>query len=172
MMRRLADLLTERQGPPIGLLNFWSGIALAGDQRRAKRGLQLQFLLGTRRSVRQRLEHLQPLPEMTDGFHVRRALDGAMAGPLPVTHGPIGEPRLGEVIREYLGLRLDGLGKSLGQHLRDLLMILLSRASEQRLVSRVLDERVLERVRGLGREPSLVEQLGFDEAPQRALKRR
>ena len=47
-----------------------------------------QFVLGPRGRVRERREHVQPLAEMTDGFHIGRALDGPLTGPLPIGNAP------------------------------------------------------------------------------------
>jgi hypothetical protein len=59
---------------------------------------------------------------------------------------------------QQFGLRRDGLGKLCLQDLGNLLMVLLPRAREQRLIGNVLNEGMLEAVRGLGGHTPLIEQ--------------
>ena len=62
-------------------------------------------------------------------------------------------------------------GNVLCQHLGNALVVLLPRAPEQRLIGRVLDEGMLERVGGLRRQAPLVEQLGLHQLRQAPLQR-
>ncbi len=64
------------------------------------------------------------------------------------------------------GSALDPLGEPLPQHVDDPPVELLARALEQRLVRRLLHERVLERVRRLRRLAAHEHQLRLDEARQ------
>jgi hypothetical protein len=64
---------------------------------------------------------------------------------------------------EQLGLRLDGLRKALFHRARDLFVVLLRRALEQRLVGCILNQRMLEDVASLRRFPALIEQLGVNQ---------
>ena len=73
--------------------------------------------------------------------------------PLPVADRLLREPRLRVVVRQQLGLRLDDLGKLRLQHLGNALVVLLPRALEQRLIGRLLDQRMLEDVRRLRWQP-------------------
>ena len=58
---------------------------------------------------------------------------------------------------------LSGLKKPFPlQHLGNLLVILLSFALEQRLISRILNQGILEEVGGLREHSSLIEQLRLD----------
>src|SRR5262245_8485253 len=70
-------------------------------------------------------------------------------GLLPVGNGLLYEPCLRIVLGHQLGLRLYGLRRPLDQYLCAALVIALPHAPQQRLVRRVLDEDVLECVRGL-----------------------
>ena len=54
-------------------------------------------------------EQLQPLREVRHRFEIGRALEGPLAGPLPVGECLRAQARLGVVVRHQLGLRLDGL---------------------------------------------------------------
>ena len=59
--------------------------------------------------------------------------------------------------------RLRDVGEALLEHPRDTSMQLLALGLEERLVRRVLDQRVLERVDGLGRRAAAEDQLGADQ---------
>ena len=75
----------------------------------------------------------------------------------------VDQPRLLVVPRDHLGLGRDALGEALLQHLGDARVELLARALEQRLVRRLLHQRVLEGVRRLGRLAALEEDLRVDQ---------
>jgi hypothetical protein len=65
---------------------------------------------------------------MADGFDIGRTRMGFLTGPLPVPHGPLGQTHGGIVMRQELGLCLGEVGKPFGQHLRNVLVVVLSRA--------------------------------------------
>src|SRR5262245_12894725 len=83
-LRRLTYLLTQRSRPSIGSPCFWGSPTFGRAQSRTKRDLQVELLLGALGGVRACPEHLQPLAEVRNGLQVRRALNGALARPLPV----------------------------------------------------------------------------------------
>ena len=74
--------------------------------------------------------------------------------------------------RDHLGLGRDALGEAFFQHLGDARVELLARALEQRLVRRVLDQRVLEGVGRRRRRAALVEQLGVHQLRQSGVEAR
>ena len=122
--------------------------------------------------LRQRPHELQRAPQMANGFLVRRALRGALAGPLVVCHRLRRKTRLIVVPRDHLGRGRDALGEAFFQHLGDARVELLARALEQRLVRRVLDQRVLEGVGRRRRRAALVEQLGVHQLRQSGVQAR
>jgi hypothetical protein len=67
------------------------------------------------------------------------------------------------VVRHQFGLRLGGLGTVGFEHLGNVLMVLLAGAAQQGLIGRLLDQGVLEKVRGLRRHPLLIQELRFDQ---------
>ena len=75
------------------------------------------------------------------------------------------------MVGQQLGLRRDRVGGSGFQHLRNLLVVHTPRAVEQRLIRRILDQRVLEEVGGLW-QSTLVEQLRCHQLTQPLLERR
>ncbi|WP_410969709.1 hypothetical protein, partial [Salmonella sp. SAL4450] len=77
-----------------------------------------------------------------------------------------GETRRGVVVRQEFGLCFRRVGKPLGQHLSNALVILLARTLQQRLVRGILNQRMLEDVGCLGWYAPLVEQFGLDQLRQ------
>jgi hypothetical protein len=63
------------------------------------------------------------------------------------------------------------LGQLCLQHLSNVLMVLLPRALQERLIGGVLDQGMFEEIRRLGRHPPLVEEFGLDQLPERVLHR-
>ena len=89
--------------------------------------------------------------------------------PLPVGDGRLRAAGRGVVMGQQFRLRLDGSGNWASKHLRNLLVILLPGALEQRLIGGILDQRVLEAIRRLRREAPLVEQFRVHQlSPARA----
>ena len=103
---------------------------------------------------------------------MRRALQGPLAGPLPVADGGLVLARGGAVPRHHLGLRGHHLGKARLAQLHNLLMHPLPRALEQRGIRRILDQGVLERIGGPRRPPPLVQQFRPDQLRQPRLQGR
>src|SRR5262245_54064935 len=101
--------------------------------------------------LRQCRDEIEGAPQMADGFLVCRPLRGALASALIVSYRWRDQPRLLVVTCDHLGLGSDTLGEALFQHLGGMRVKLLARALEQRLVRRLLDQRVLEDVRRGGR---------------------
>ena len=67
---------------------------------------------------------------------------------------------------QQLGLRGAEIGKARLQHLGNVLMLLLPGAAQQGLIRRILDQRVLEEVGGLRRQPLLVQELRLHQLVQ------
>jgi hypothetical protein len=155
----------------VRMLHFRGLKALASHQRRAQGGLQDQLLQGARRGIWQGVEELQPLGELTDRFNIGRALDASLPCPPPVTNGWPTEARLRTVMREPFGLYLGGLGKPLGSYLRGPLVVLLPGPLQQRLVGRLLHERMLNSLDDLGGQAPSVEQFSLHSLRQPVLPR-
>ena len=69
---------------------------------------------------------------------MRRALEGALACPLPVKNGLLAEPRLRVMMCQQFGLCLNRCWELCLKHLSNPLMIPLSRAFEQGLIRGIL----------------------------------
>ena len=96
---------------------------------------------------------------MANRLDVRRAFDGYLSRSLPIGDGLYTQARLGVVLRQQLRLRLADLGKARLHHLGNMLMVPLAGTAQQRLIGRVLDQRVLEEIRRLRWQPLLIQEL-------------
>src|SRR4029450_2128847 len=74
----VSHLVAQLPGTGEGSLNARSRMTPSDPQRLTQRELHVQLALGTRGSVRERCEHLQPCHEVLDGFDIRRALEGIL----------------------------------------------------------------------------------------------
>ena len=95
---------------------------------------------------------------MLHGLQGGRALEGLLPGVLPIGDGRVGQPRLRIVMRHQCWLRRDDLRELGLQHLRNALMVVLAGAPQQGLIRGILDQRVLEEVCRLRRQPPLIQQ--------------
>ena len=74
----------------------------------------------------------------------------------------VAAPRRLRVPRHHLGLALDPLGEPLAQHVEHPTVELLARPLEQRLVGRLLHERVFEGIHRVWRLAACEQNLGLD----------
>src|SRR5439155_24714628 len=96
--------------------------------------------------------------------------EGAATRGLPGSDRGLGLPALSVVVGEHLGLLLGNGGEPLGERPRDRAVKLSALAPKQRGVGRVLDERVSEEIRRLGRKAPRVDQLLAGERIERRLQ--
>jgi hypothetical protein len=122
---RVADLLAQHPRPGVGLLHVRGRHALGGDQRRSQRELQVEFVLRPRRGLGEGGEQRQACGQVLDGFRVRRALQRALPGLLPVVHRLCCEPCLRVMVRHQLGVDLGSVGKLRLQDLGNPLVVML-----------------------------------------------
>jgi type II secretory ATPase GspE/PulE/Tfp pilus assembly ATPase PilB-like protein len=80
------------------------------------------------------------------------------------------EPGFGVMLCEELGLAVHQLRGTGFERLGDLRVQLLPGAAQQAVVSRVLHQRVLEAIDRIGRDASLEDQLGSNEASESGLQ--
>jgi hypothetical protein len=83
----VSHLLAQLVRPGVGVFHFPGPHALHRDERRGQSGLQEHLLLRAFDGVWEGREHVQAPGEVTDGLKIGRALDGALARPLPVSYG-------------------------------------------------------------------------------------
>jgi hypothetical protein len=171
MLRGLPHLLTQRLGPGEDGFPLGRRTALGDLQRQGKSRQEIQLVLVARGRLGHGGQHLQPRGELLTRFGIRRARHSALPGLVPVGQGLGLEARFRVVPGQQFGLCGCGLGKLRRQHLGNALVILLSGALEERLIRRLLDEGMLERVHGLRRYPPLVEHLGLHQLPQTSPQR-
>src|SRR5262245_15854102 len=99
---------------------------------------------------------------MSHSFYMGGPLCRMFAGALPVSDGLLMELRLRIMIRQEFWLLPGGLREAFHQCLDNLCVVLLSGALEQRLIGRLLNERMFEGVCRLGTCAALVQQSGLD----------
>ena len=93
------DLPTQLPGAGIGVFHFRSSPPFGGLECPTQSNVESEFALGTLRRTGESLEHFEPFGEVTDRFHIGRALDGFLTRPLPVTYGVCMESRFRVVLR-------------------------------------------------------------------------
>src|ERR1700692_3154536 len=113
-------------------------------QRVYERGLQLDLLAAQRGSGRQGRNLGNGTPELLYGFNQCRALQRPLPRYVPPFERGLGETCLGEVMRHQLRLDRRRGGEIAEQCLDDAAVQNLTPALEQILISRVLNQRVLE----------------------------
>ena len=153
----IPELPTELPRPGIGSADVGVAVALGHIQGGAKRHLQIQLTLGPLAHIRQRFDQCQASAKLVDRFDVRRFVRRSRAGFVPVRDRLRRTVRFGVVMGHQFRLRARQLGKAILQQLCRPLVILLAGAFEQRLVSRILDQRMLEQVARARRAAALVE---------------
>ena len=104
--------------------------------------------------LRGRLDHGRPVQREAPGFR-------------PIRRRLVGNARLDVVMRQRSRRSRHDVGKAVFEHAGDLGMQELAPAAQQAVVGRVLHERVLEPVSGVGRRAALEDQLGGDELRKR-----
>jgi hypothetical protein len=107
---------------------------------------------------------------MGDGFHIGGALERPSAGLLPVAHGLGMAPGFCVVVCQEFRLGRDSLWKSGFEELRNLLVVLLPGAFQQRGVGGILDERMLKNIAGAGWPAPLIEKFGTHKLGQAVLQ--
>jgi hypothetical protein len=88
---------------------------------------------------------------MRDGLGKCHALQPHLAGGQPKRNGSFSKPRSREVVSQHFGFGSFDFREALFDHLCDLAVQLLSTAFEQRVISRVLHQCMLEGVDRIGR---------------------
>src|SRR4030095_14046214 len=112
-LRRVPSLPTQLPGAGIGVSHLRGSPPLGDLQRSTQRNVERKFALGALRRLGEGLEHFQPRGEVTDRFHIGRALDGFLTRLPPVANGLLPEARCSIVMRQQLRLRLSRLGEPL-----------------------------------------------------------
>ena len=122
-------------------------------------------------STGKRIGDRNRLAEMCDCFSIGRALQCLLAGLAPPFQGCSAQPRFSEMECQDFRLGLGDDRKLVAQNVADVLMQQLPAALEQTLVSRFLNERMLEAVGRFRRRPAAHQQFGLFELRQRSAQR-
>jgi hypothetical protein len=103
---------------------------------------------------------------MRNRFRMGRALTRLLSSALPIGQRLSAQPCLRIVVGHQLGLHHRHLRKLCLQGLGNPLVVVLARAPQQGRIGRLLDQGMLEDVRGLGADTPLIEQFGVDKSAQ------
>ena len=115
-------------------------------------------------------EDVQPTAFVRRRLRVGAALERELARALPGRDRRLGLACRGPVLRQELRSLRRHVGEALREDLGHPPVQLTSPRPQQRLVGRLLHERVLEEIRRIGREPARVEQLRARELFERILE--
>ena len=108
---------------------------------------------------------------MPDGFWKRRPLDGALTSPAQIVDRLLREAGLLEVVRHQFGLRFEDLGKLRLERVGDVAVKLLTFASQETAIRRILHEGVLEYVGGIRRLAAAIDEIGSCQLRERGIER-
>ena len=149
--------------------HFGSGETARGGQAHAQVHPQLQFQPVARTDVAQRGGQPQAFVEVLAGFRVGRTGAGLQAGGQQVGHGLVDLVGLDQVMGQQLGPAMRDLRVGF-QDLGDAAVQALPAGPQHGGVGGVLDQRVLEGVDRVGRQPSAVQQPVFGQPRQRGVQ--
>src|SRR4051794_21308457 len=128
---RLSYLLTQVLRPAVGLAHFWRRPAFGDTQRCAKGKAQGKFVPSAFPRIWEGHEHVQSLAQMCHCLHMRRALNGALPGALPIGYGRLVASGFGVMVRNEFRMRLGGLRKLFDEHASRTLVVVLPGAAQQ-----------------------------------------
>jgi hypothetical protein len=166
--RRFAHPLAELASPCVDRLDLGRRVPPCRHDGRTEEHAQLELQLVALGARGLPFEHRQSAPQVLDRFGVRRAIHGALGGSLPRRNRLWDQARFAEMMAEQLGSLCADLGIPLLVHLCDPQVKLLPAAAEQRVIGRLVDQRVLENVAGLVTQALLEQELRFDQLSEPA----
>ena len=152
-------------------LGFRRSVPFDMEEWGYERDLKLDLFATQRGSAGQGRNLVEGARELLCGFDQRRALQRPLSRFAPPFDGRFGHARLGEVMRQQLRFGRSGAGELVAQGLADAAVQNLAPALEQILISRVLNERVLEAIVGIRRQALHQQDVGLGEPFQRSLQR-
>src|SRR5258707_8493020 len=171
IFRRLSErfsLLDQQTCPLHGRPGFRRRVAADMEEWGYECNLKLDFFATQGGRGGQGRGLVERTPELFRGFNKRRALRRPQAGFAPQRRGFLDLPRLGAVTRQQLGLLLGNLRELTFEGFGDSGMKRTSRLAQQRAVSRIPYQCMLERV-GHVRRATMSEQ---QTSPNETVKRR
>src|SRR6516162_4747543 len=157
----------QAAGMPEDFGNLGMHVALRLHQRHGQSDVKLELLPLAFARIRQIVEELQSSLQLCLRLDHCRASRGLLTGFGPVDHCLFDRSGLSVVMREQTWLLICNFGKALVQHRSDARVKLTPLAVKERLMSSVLNERVLEDIDGVRRYAAKAEKLGLYEPFQR-----
>ena len=149
--RDIAHRVADRAGFPQDPRHFRRGIAARRRKAHGQSEQQRQLGRGALGASRLPPQQFDRRLQMPHRLHVRGSRRGALPGRRPEADGLVRGAALGQMMRHELGLPLLQLRKAVAQHGRNLPVQRLALALQQRFVSGVANERVLEQIFALRR---------------------
>src|ERR1700722_14176895 len=141
-----------------------------GYQWGYERDLKLDPFATQRGSGRQSCDLVEGARELLCGFDKRRMLQRLLSRFAPPFDGRLDEASLRKVMRQQRGLGGDAVSELVAQNLSDASVQDLTPALEEIFVGRVLNESMLETIRGFRRQTLDQQNVGFSEPFQRGLQ--
>ena len=142
------------------MLHLGRRIAPRYHQRGAQRGLKGQFVAVALRRIGQPVEQRDASLQMANRLLARGPADRPPPGEVPIGQCLLGQFGLREMVGEQLGVDVADVREPVRQGPGDLLVVLAAPALEERLIRRVADQRVFERVAGVGQHAMLEQEFG------------
>ena len=170
-LRRLSGPFAQLAGTFQDGSDLGCGVPADGDVAGRQGAQELQLFGVAFGRLCERADECQALREVADGLDLRRPFSRPQARLQPVRGTLLGQTRLTEVMGEQLRPRLGRLREMRFQHVGDPPMKLLALSLDQRVVQRVLEQRVLEDVTAAGRPALRVQDLRLHQLRQFALQR-
>ena len=164
---RVADLLDQLLSARERGRRLPGSITARGDQGLAERQLQLQLQSHSLVVRRHGVEPLESVAQMTDGFQIGRSAHRRGSRLEPIPDSLFSKLRLREVMCNHLRLRFDRTGEVVLKRFGNPAVELSSRLTQQRPVSRILHESMLEQIGRLRGHSASEKQTGRDETVQR-----
>ena len=168
---RIIDVSCELSGArPCGH-RFGGAVPKAAPQRAAICDLKMEPVQGPARLIRQLIGDSNRFTEMCDCLGICRALQRLLARLAPPLQRYLAQSRFGEVVCHDFRLCFGDDWKLIAQDVANVLMEQMPAALEQTLVSRFLNQRMLEAIDRFRRRPAAQQQFGLFELSQRGAQR-
>ena len=158
---------SSRRASLHGRFGFRRSPSFDVDERGDERYLKIDLHAAQRGRAGQGRDLVEGALELFNGLDQRRALHRPLSRLAPQAHRLLDQPGLGAVTRQQLGLALGDLGELAFECFGDASMKRPSRLAQQRAVSRVLHQGVLEQVGRVRRYTLPEQQTGVNETVER-----
>src|SRR5262245_51001655 len=122
---RVFQILAELPSVRVRLSDFRSCVTFGGKQRCSQSQAHVQLPWETLRGLGEHLEQREPLPEMSNGFHLARPLAGPLPSLVPVGNRLFRQPCFHIMMRYKFRLSFNRFWELCLKHLSNALMVVL-----------------------------------------------